>query len=259
MPMRDLSNMFGTRNPLAYQACSSRSDCGRASPTARSRWPFAAGAAAGTAGRPAPDAGGDRRDHTIDAVDPAAISDAMRAGRGPPTPTRSARSSPGARDALRIAFHFAGADRGSSCAGDRLPDSAWAERGGLAHRPGHHARAVDVATLRLIGDRPESRPRPRGRDGAGGCPSRPTSAGSGAGPDRACGRATACHPGRRAVGVPQPKSDALAVRQVDQRRGDRTPGRRPRRNRHAGVQGEPADSSDAGTASRSKSANGTRR
>jgi hypothetical protein len=96
---------------------------------------------------------------SIQVVDPARISDAQarRAGAADADEIRAilARRS---GTHYRIGFHFAGADpRIELRRADRLPDAAWAE---LAAELDRIDRATKrgpwtIATLRLIGDRPE--------------------------------------------------------------------------------------------------------
>ena len=96
---------------------------------------------------------------TVDVVDPAAITDAdaRRAGAADADEIRTILAWRTGTH-YRIAFHFAGADPRIELRGaDRLPDSAWAE---LAAELERIDRATmrgpwTIATLRLIGDRPE--------------------------------------------------------------------------------------------------------
>ena len=81
------------------------------------------------------------------------------AAREPPTATRSGRSSPGARGRTTGSRSTSpGPIPGSSCAAaDRLPDSAWAELAAELERIDRATKRGPwtIATLRLIGDRPE--------------------------------------------------------------------------------------------------------
>jgi hypothetical protein len=96
---------------------------------------------------------------SVKVVDPAKITDAQarRAGAADGDEIRSilARRS---GTHYRIAFHFAGVDpRIELRAADRLPDAAWAELAAELERIDRATKRGPwtVATLRLIGDRPE--------------------------------------------------------------------------------------------------------
>ena len=159
---RTLSNICSVCQSSRLRPCSSRSGSGRASPTA----PIDAGLPAlGAAAGATPGPGTARRPviveiDSIKAVDPARITDAARAPSGSRgRATRSARSSPAARaptTGSRSTSRGRSADRAAR-APSGIPDSAWAE---LAAELDRIDRATKrgpwtIATLRLIGDRPE--------------------------------------------------------------------------------------------------------
>ena len=207
---------------------------------------------------------------SIKAVDPARITDAAarRAGAADADEIRTILARR-AGTHYRIAFHFVGADpRIELRAADSMPDSAWADLAAELDRIDRADEARPMDGRDAAADRRSARGGGR-RPGRGGRPRAPALQGrrakaEGAGPDREpAARLPPLSARRGAARLPQPKSDALAVRA----RSISGEGMIPSPTTTSAAASEtpalsskPADGRAAGTAaSRSKSANGTRR
>jgi hypothetical protein len=152
---------------------------------------------------------------SIKAVDPARITDAAarRAGAADADEIRAILARR-AGTHYRIAFHFAGADPRIEPAPPTLPDSAWAELAAelerIDRRPSAAVDDRDAAADRRSAGGRGRRPR-RAVGGAAALQGRRPQA-QGLGLTESLRPGYRLSPGRRAARLPQPKSDALAVR-----------------------------------------------